>query len=133
MGQDIIISIATIVLIVTGLLLGYILSQLVLGFLSLSLLTFLGTLSLIVIFGTLYYVLFWEFRKRQNPSFVDGKMQPIQDYADDSHLKNKLTTMLAGDSAAAHRLVEQAREEFPGMPEYWYWERTIADLERERR
>ena len=63
MGNQIVIFVGTFILLLTGLLLGYVLSQLVLGFLGFNLLTFFGTLSLILIFGTLYYVLFnasWE-------------------------------------------------------------------------
>ena len=63
MGQRLVISISTIILFITGVLLGYVLSQLVQGVLAINLVTFLGTFSLIVIFGTLYYVLFWEFRR----------------------------------------------------------------------
>jgi hypothetical protein len=63
MGYKIVISVATFILFLTGLLLGYVLSQLVLGFLQPNPLTLLGTFSLIVIFGTIYYVLFWEFRR----------------------------------------------------------------------
>lgn len=63
MGYKVVIGVATFILFLTGLLLGYVLSQLVLGFLQLNLLTFLGTFSLIVIFATIYYVLFWEFRR----------------------------------------------------------------------
>ncbi|MUG92648.1 ABC transporter permease [Scytonema sp. UIC 10036] len=139
MGQKLIISTATVILLITGVLLGYVLSQLVLGFLPLNLFTFLGTFSLIVIFGTLYYVLFWEFRRQQSPSSrpsssSGSKPQPQSDerIPDDS-LKNKLISLLSGDISTAERLVEQAKQDFPGMPENWYWEKTIADLERDRR
>lgn len=139
MGQKFIISTATVILLITGVLLGYVLSQLVLGFLSLNLLTFLGTFSLIVIFGTLYYVLFWEFRRQQSPSprpsstSSNGSKVQTQERTPDPSLKNKLLNLLSGDTSTAERLVEQARQDEPGMPENWYWEKTIADLERDRR
>ncbi|MBW4670355.1 MAG: ABC transporter permease [Cyanomargarita calcarea GSE-NOS-MK-12-04C] len=140
MGQEIVIYIATFILFLTGLLLGYILSQLVLGFLQMNLLTFLGTLSLIIIFGTLYYVLFWEFRKQQSRTFaVDTRrLQSDELVADtnknpDPNLQTKLVKMLAGDTAQAERLIEQSRQDHPAKPENWYWERAIADLERDRR
>lgn len=132
MGQKLIITIATAILLITGVLLGYVLSQLVLGYLSLNLLTFLGTFSLIVIFGTLYYVLFWEFR-RQQPSPQRQPKPQTEERKPDVNLKNRLMSLLAGDAATAERLIEQARQDFPGMPENWYWERAIADLERDRR
>jgi len=133
MGQKIIIATATIILLITGVLLGYVLSQLVLGVLALNLLTFLGTFSLIVIFGTLYYVLFWEFRRQQSPSLSRGttSLQANERLPDD-RLRSRLIAILGGDNAAAELLVEQARQDYPGMPENWYWERAIAELERDR-
>jgi len=135
MGNQVVVFVGTFILFVTGLLLGYVLSQLVLGFLPFNFLTFLGTLSLILIFGTLYYVLFWQFRRQDSESFV----QEIPNWVEDStggsqnRMKNRLVSLLSGDSAAADRLIEQAKQNYPGMPEDWYWERTIADLERDRR
>ena len=133
MGQKLIVVVATVILLITGILLGYVLSQLVLGFLTLNLLTFLGTFSLIVIFGTLYYVLFWEFRRQQSPSLSARIRTQTQEREPDTHLQSKLIAMLAGDTPAAERLIDQAKQDYPGMPENWYWERTIADLERDRR
>ncbi|MCX7597106.1 MAG: ABC transporter permease [Fischerella sp.] len=137
MGQKLIIVIATTILLLTGLLLGYVLSQLVLGYLGLNLLTFLGTFCLILIFATLYYVLFWELRRQQSQSSTADQSQPTTELTTqrivDHPLKNRLIAMLDGDTTAAERLVEQARQDYPGMPESWYWERAIADLERDRR
>lgn len=133
MGQKLIVVVATTILLITGILLGYVLSQLVLGSLTLNLLTFLGTFSLIVIFGTLYYVLFWEFRRQQSPSFPARTRTQTEERVPDTNLQSKLTAMLAGDTHTAERLIEQAKQDYPGMPENWYWERTIADLERDRR
>jgi uncharacterized membrane protein required for colicin V production len=135
MGNQVVVFVGTFILFVTGLLLGYVLSQLVLGFLPFNFLTFLGTLSLILIFGTLYYVLFWQFRRQDSESFV----QEIPNWVDDTtggsqnRMKNRLVSLLSGDTAAADRLIEQAKQNYPGMPEDWYWERAIADLERDRR
>lgn len=132
MEQKVIIYIATFILIITGALLGYVLSQLVLGFLTLNLLTFLGTFSLIVIFATLYYVLFWEFRRQQAQPIPSGGVIRTNQSTPDPRLKSRLITMLSGDSNAAERLIAQAKQESPGMPENWYWEREIANLERDR-
>jgi uncharacterized membrane protein required for colicin V production len=135
MGNQVVVFVGTFILFVTGLLLGYVLSQLVLGFLAFNLLTFLGTLSLILIFGTLYYVLFWQFRRQDSDSFVEEIPNWVEDSAGGSHnrMKSRLVSLLSGDTAAADRLIEQAKQNYPGMPEDWYWERTIADLERDRR
>ena len=139
MGQKAIVTISTTILLFTGILLGYVLSQLVLGSLALNLVTFLGTFSLIVIFGTLYYVLFWEFRRQQaQPA---GRTSAHREYyidddefvGPDSQLKIRLINLLAGDVKGAERLIAQAKQSYPKMPENWYWERVIADLERDRR
>ncbi|NMG08069.1 ABC transporter permease [Brasilonema sp. UFV-L1] len=135
MGQKLIISIATAILLITGVLLGYVLSQLVLGYLTPNLLTLLGTFSLIIIFGTLYYVLFWEFRRQQAQTSPAGRTRPSRrnernERTPDANLKNRLTS-LAGDTNAAQRLVDRVKQDYPGMPENWYWEKAIADLERD--
>lgn len=148
MGHKVVISTATFILFITGLLLGYVISQLVLGFLPLNLLTFLGTFSLIIIFAIVYYALFWDLRKQQSqsPSFPNGNPPQSQvsgvisnipnsppPKAINPSLENKLVGLLAGDIDAAERLVAKVKQEYPGMPENWYWERAIADLERDRR
>ncbi|MBD2677737.1 MULTISPECIES: ABC transporter permease [Nostoc] len=136
MGNQVVIAVGTFILLLTGLLLGYVLSQLVLGFLAFNLLTFFGTLSLILIFGTLYYVLFWQLRREQSRSSPSSLNRPIPNQAEedvsDSYLKNRLIARLSGDTAAADRLIEQARETYPGMPENWYCERVLDDLEGDR-
>ncbi|WP_341526129.1 ABC transporter permease [Nostoc sp. UHCC 0302] len=140
MGNQVVITVGTFILLVTGLLLGYVLSQLVLGFLTFNLLTFFGTLSLILIFGTLYYVLFWQLRREQSQSSFNeassqGTQSPnqVEGSVSDSYLKNRLIAKLSGDAVAAERLIEQAKENYPGMPENWYCERVLDDLDRDRR
>ncbi|AFY34909.1 hypothetical protein [Calothrix sp. PCC 7507] len=133
MGNQVVLFVGTFILLVTGLLLGYVLSQLVLGFLPFNLLTFFGTLSLILIFGTLYYVLFWQLRKEQSQSFETRIPTQVEEFIPDSHLKNTLIARLDGDIATAERLIDQAKLNYPGMPENWYCERVLDDLERDRR
>jgi uncharacterized protein HemY len=133
MGNQVVLFVGTFILLLTGLLLGYVLSQLVLGYLAFNLLTFFGTLSLILIFGTLYYVLFWQLRREQSQSFDSGIPNPVEDFNSDSHLKNTLIARLDGDIATAERLIDQAKLNYPGMPENWYCERVLDDLERDRR
>ncbi|MEH2168235.1 MAG: ABC transporter permease [Nostoc sp.] len=137
MGNQVVIAVGTFILLLTGLLLGYVLSQLVLGFLAFNLLTFFGTLSLILIFGTLYYVLFWQLRREQSrtstPSTINqGIPTQVEEGLSDSYLKNRLIAKLSGDTAAAERLIAQAKETYPGMPENWYCERVLDDLESDR-
>ncbi|WP_017652006.1 hypothetical protein [Fortiea contorta] len=133
MGNQVVLFIGTFILLLTGLLLGYVLSQLVLGYLTFNLLTLLGTLSLILIFGTLYYVLFWQLRREQSRPFERGIATPIEEFSADSYLKNTLISRLDGDIATAERLIDQAKQNYPGMPENWYCERVLDDLERDRR
>ena len=137
MGNQVVIIVGTFILLITGLLLGYVLSQLVLGFLAFNLLTMFGTFSLILIFGTLYYVLFWQLRREQSQVVSEPRLEQaetqITEQIADSHLKNKLIAKLGGDVAAAERLIDQAKLNYPGMPESWYCERVIDDLERDQR
>ncbi|QIR41118.1 ABC transporter permease [Tolypothrix sp. PCC 7910] len=137
MGNQVVIIVGTFILLVTGLLLGYVLSQLVLGFLGFNLLTFLGTISLILIFGTLYYVLFWQLRRQQVQSFnsfnSEITQQTAQEFLAHNDLRNDLVARLDGDIDTAERLIEQARDNYPGMSENWYVEKVIEDLDRDRR
>ncbi|WP_071190040.1 ABC transporter permease [Trichormus sp. NMC-1] len=133
MGNQVVILVGTFVLIVTGLLLGYVLSQLVLGFLGFNLLTLLGTISLILIFGTLYYVLFWQLRQEPSQSFKGSIPNQVDEEITGNYLKNRLIARLSGDVAAAERLIEQAKQNYPGMPENWYCERVLDDLDRDQR
>ncbi|MCJ8279636.1 MAG: ABC transporter permease [Rivularia sp. ALOHA_DT_140] len=132
MGQEFVGIVSIIILMMTGIILGYVLSQLILGYLTLNLVTFLGTLSLIIIFGTLYFVLFWEFKKRQSRSLSTQPSYPTPEPTADTHLQNQLFGLLGGDTATAKRLVEQLKQNHPNMSENWYWQRAIADLERDR-
>jgi hypothetical protein len=128
MGTQVVILVGTIVLIVTGLLLGYVLSQLVLQNLAFNFLTFLGTLSLIIIFGTLYYVLFWQLRREPVPALNPSIPNPEDEEVTGNYLKNRLIARLSGDVAAAERLIEQAKQNYPGMPENWYCEKVLDEL-----
>lgn len=132
MGQEFVAIISIIILMMTGVILGYVLSQLILGYLTLNLVTFLGTLSLIIIFGTLYFVLFWDLKKRQSRSWSTQPPYPKQELTADAHLQSQLFALVGGDRATAKRLVEQKKQNHPGMSENWYWQRVIADLERDR-
>lgn len=158
MGQRLVILVSTLILIITGVLLGYVLSQLVQGVLDVNLVTFLGTFSLIVIFGTLYYVLFWEFRRfptqtlpsrrrsghtqtnnpiypeyQPNPGNYELKSEFGEEIApNQAYLKDRLIRLLDGDGERAERLVEGIRGQKPGMDEAWYWEQAITQLERDR-
>lgn len=132
MGQEFVGIVSIVILMTIGVILGYVLSQLILGYLTLNLITFLGTLSLIIIFGTLYFVLFWEFKKRQSGSFSTQPSYPTPEPTADSHLQNQLFGLVGGDKATANRLVEQLKRNHPDMSENWYWQRAITDLERDR-
>lgn len=134
MGNQVVIIVGTFILLLTGLLLGYVLSQLVLGFLGFNLLTFLGTLSLILIFGTLYYVLFWQLRREQMQSqaFNPGLANQTSEFSYENDLKNRLIARLDGDINTAEQLIEQARQNYPGMSEDWYIQKAIDDFEGDR-
>lgn len=158
MGQRLVIIISTVILLITGVLLGYVLSQLIQGILAVNLVTFLGTFSLIVIFGTLYYVLFWEFRRTPTQTLPSQRPSPASNRVDDfdsapnyganyeSHyetnqelssnlaiLKERLIRLLDGDGERAERLVQIIRDRKPGMEETWYWQQVITQWEERDR
>ncbi|MTJ53395.1 ABC transporter permease [Anabaena sp. UHCC 0253] len=132
MGTQVVILVGTFVLIVTGLLLGYVLSQLVLQNLAFNFLTLLGTISLVLIFGTLYYVLFWQLRREPLQTVNPSIPTPVDEEVTGNYLKNRLIARLSGDVAAAERLIEQAKQNYPGMPENWYCERVLDELDRDQ-
>jgi hypothetical protein len=134
MGNQVVIIVGTFILLLTGLLLGYVLSQLVLGFLGFNLLNFLGTLSLILIFGTLYYVLFWQLRREQiqSQSFNPGISAQTGEFSYENDLKNRLIARLDGDVDTAEQLIEQAKQNYPGMSEDWYIQKAIDDWDSDR-
>ena len=137
MGIQVVIIVGMFILLITGLLLGYVLAQLVLGYLGFNLFTLLGTASLILIFGTLYYVLFWQLRREKSLTSLtrpNSRLEIAKESMADGYLylKQQLIAKL-GDHAAAERLVDQAKANYPGMPDNWYWERVLDDLERDQR
>ncbi|MDD1420848.1 ABC transporter permease [Dolichospermum sp. ST_sed1] len=131
MGTQVVILVGTFVLIVTGLLLGYVLSQLVLQNLAFNFLTLLGTISLILIFGTLYYVLFWQLRREPLQAIKPSIPNQVDEEVTGNYLKNRLIARLSGDVAAAERLIEQAKQSVPGMPENWYCEKVLNELDQD--
>ena len=132
MGTQVVILVGTFVLIVTGLLLGYVLSQLVLQNLAFNFLTLLGTISLILIFGTLYYVLFWQLRREPLQAIKPSIPNQVDEEVTGNYLKNRLIARLSGDVAAAERLIEQAKQNVPGMPENWYCEKVLNELDQDQ-
>ncbi len=48
-------------------------------------------------------------------------------------IQQQLLRLNGSDRKTVVRLVEQLRLKGPGMPEEWYWEKAIYDLERDRR
>ncbi len=138
--------------IVAAALFGYLLPQLFRGFLPVDALTFSLTLFLLVAAVILLYILFRLIKRQQPSSLLEETVshphelplespfirrrrvapQPNEDEVN-RELKSRLISLLAGDSAAAERLVNSRKQSDPGMPENWYWERVMADLERDRR
>jgi len=132
MGNKVVVFVGTFVLSLTGILLGYVLSQIVLGFLGINLLTTLGTISLVLIFGTLYYVLFWQLRRNPlQPVHQVIPSTPHDEQITQDYVKNRLIAKLSGDVSAAERLIQLAKQNYPGMPEDWYCERVLDELNRE--
>lgn len=47
-------------------------------------------------------------------------------------VQRRLLRLVGDDRKIAAGLVERLRQRYPGMPEDWYWEKAIYDLERDR-
>lgn len=59
---------------------------------------------------------------RQRPT--TGRVSPA--------IQRKMLRLVGDDRKIAAGLVDRLRERHPGMPEDWYWEKAIYDLERDR-
>jgi tetratricopeptide (TPR) repeat protein len=47
-------------------------------------------------------------------------------------LQQSLLALVGGNMAIAQRLIDIAKQEHPNMPEVWYWQKVIFDLESDR-
>jgi tetratricopeptide (TPR) repeat protein len=47
-------------------------------------------------------------------------------------LQQRLLGLVGGNMAIAQRLIDIAKQEHPNMPEVWYWQKVIFDLESDR-
>jgi len=47
-------------------------------------------------------------------------------------LQQTLLALVGGNMAIAQRLIDIAKQEHPNMPEVWYWQKVIFDLESDR-
>jgi hypothetical protein len=135
----------------TAILLGYYVTQLITGFVTLNPFNVLVTVFLIVLIVVLIYVLLQIVRRQRASSLLERTPRQPRELSlelpflrrrtrlqtspssPDSQLENRLISLLAGDRAAAQRLVEREKLNHPGMSEDWYWHRVIEDLERDRR
>lgn len=117
---------------------GFILSQLcgtlrtVVYSLSIPMLEIFSTVAFIV-FLLLAYYLYREIQKQKvkrsrSPRHTSPSTDPAL-----SSLQRKAYGMAAGDKAAVERLVAYNRSLNPGRSLKWVWEKTILDMERDRR
>jgi len=47
-------------------------------------------------------------------------------------LQQRLLSLVGGNMAIAQRLIDIAKQEHPNMPESWYWQKVVFDLESDR-
>lgn len=47
-------------------------------------------------------------------------------------LQQRLLALVGGNIAIAQRLIDIAKQEQPNMPEVWYWQKVVFDLESDR-
>ncbi|TYQ27532.1 tetratricopeptide repeat protein [Pseudanabaena sp. UWO311] len=48
-------------------------------------------------------------------------------------LQQRLLALVGGNMAIAQRLIDIAKQDHPNMPEVWYWQKVIFDLESDQR
>lgn len=122
-------------LFISGLIFGYLLSQLLRGSLVLNLPNVLTPLILLATMVVLWQDLWrWRTPPTRQPA------QPTPPPADnssaivitngDTRIPGEILAKLTHDMTAATQLVEQAKRNHPGMPEEWYWQKVMDDLQR---
>jgi tetratricopeptide (TPR) repeat protein len=47
-------------------------------------------------------------------------------------LQQRLLALVGGNMAIAQRLIDIAKQDYPNMPEVWYWQKIVFDLESDR-
>ena len=47
-------------------------------------------------------------------------------------LHQRLLGLVGGNMAIAQRLIDIAKQDHPNMPEVWYWQKVVFDLESDR-
>jgi tetratricopeptide (TPR) repeat protein len=69
-----------------------------------------------------------ETKRQQNQAaaMVDLMQMPSLE------LQQRLLALVAGNMAIAQRLIDIAKQENPNMPEVWYWQKVVFDLESDR-
>jgi len=48
-------------------------------------------------------------------------------------LQQRLLALVGGNMAIAQRLIDIAKQDHPNMPEIWYWQKVVFDLESDRK
>ncbi|HBS68450.1 MAG TPA: hypothetical protein DEA79_04615, partial [Cyanobacteria bacterium UBA11153] len=64
--------------------------------------------------------------------FIQQENQIWSNVQPNQELKERLLRMVGGYWDVAARLIEIAKQKHPGMPENWYLEKVITDLEKDR-
>jgi tetratricopeptide (TPR) repeat protein len=67
-----------------------------------------------------------------NDRFFNPELEIKLSSQPSSELQNRLLRLVGGYWDVAERLINLAKQKNPGMPEDWYWEKVIEDIERDR-
>lgn len=96
--------------------------------------TLLGLVLTITWLGALYLCyLIWLGGRRPRRALKKKPRRHHQRSSSGFRLNNRLLTLLNGDFHAAERLIVYTRNRHPNRPLNWCLEKTIHDLERDRR
>jgi tetratricopeptide (TPR) repeat protein len=72
------------------------------------------------------------FKTQRFDSSLNREPQVWSNYERMSELQNRLLRLVGGYWDVAERLIDLAKRKNPGMPEDWYWEKVIEDIESDR-
>lgn len=124
-------------LFISGIIFGYLLSQLIQGSLIPNLANVLTPLILLAVMVILWQDLSRGQRRASQPPV--NSTDPATDNnsasvtpTGNTPIKGEILAKLTGDMTVAAELVEQAKRNYPGRTEEWYWQKVMDDLQNKQ-
>jgi len=124
-------------LFISGIIFGYLLSQLIQGTLIPNLANVLTPLILLAVM-----VILWQDLSRGQRRAYQTPVDSTEPATDNNSaivtptgntpIKGEILAKLTGDMTVAAELVEQAKRNYPGRSEEWYWQKVMDDLQNKQ-